>query len=297
MPAYQGREGEVTDGIPYTGPFQISASALVRASAIAEGLGAGQASGSVTLKVSTPVVSHVPVPGVVTVSPALVNVSVLTPGATVVYTFTDVFGTTEGEGALFQVETSGNLTVRAVKPGALDSEEVRLEYSMRVADPVLPESGTYTSRVPVTITSETPQAQIFFTVCNATGPEAFPNPGNRSQGEVDQAPTDVTCYPGCKGKCSGGEFEGATCGGIDDQLTCGGHGRVRGELPAGPAGASPRAGCRARRPSLCPSSSPRTSGAREPTSRSSRRRAGLADSAELVRVYDIVSTPPDLRVV
>ena len=42
--------------------------------------------------VAPPVVSPVPVAGVVTPSPTLVSVTVATPGATVLYTFTDALG-------------------------------------------------------------------------------------------------------------------------------------------------------------------------------------------------------------
>src|SRR5262249_33012234 len=65
----------------------------------------------------------------------------------------------------FLVSASGTVTARAFEPDYAPSASVSAAYTIVVADPVFtPTSGTYTAGQTITLTSETPGAELHYTL-------------------------------------------------------------------------------------------------------------------------------------
>ena len=226
----------VLAGINYSqsGPFNVTASCLIRAVSLQYGRARGISNRSITLRaaavrispVSTPAGSYYP-------APLLVTLVTDTPGALIYYVWSPIGVRTLYTGP-FAVGESGNLSAVAQKEGIDDSATSFTGYSLEVSrvrfkfsgtPQTLPNSsaadrGSFVEAVTVALDVQPLDANIMYTVCRA---DIFPGLVNMSAGQMRQSATD-SCFPGCEGVCVGGFFDGAACGGPSDLQTCRGGG-------------------------------------------------------------------------
>lgn len=164
--------------IPYTGAIPINANSIIRAIAVLDTWTTGEASGSYTFNVASPVFA--PPAGYYETAQNVVLTS-STPGATIIYT-TDGTIPSSTNGSVYNspIVVSVNQTIRAYAflAGYNDSPLVAAAYTIGqfipvVANPVFsPTSTTSFNEIVVSISSPTPGAQIRYTTDSSDpGPE------------------------------------------------------------------------------------------------------------------------------
>jgi len=158
-----------TSSALYTGAINITSSATLTAKAFKTGWTDSDSVSHVydiTGKVKTPVVN--PVGGTYTQAQN-VTITCGTPGAQIRYTLDETEPSTSSAlytGAI-NITSSATLTAKAFKTGWTDSDAVSHVYDItgKVTTPVVnPVGGTYTDAQNVTITCETPGAEIRYTL-------------------------------------------------------------------------------------------------------------------------------------
>eukprot|EP00961_Rhodomonas_salina_P161346 2172156-Rhodomonas_salina.1 len=225
VPAMELEGFRVVEGTLYTGPFNVTVTTELKVSSYVWGQRIGQASLPIEVQLEPPVVSPLPVPNSPVNSPVIFSIRSPTPGGSILYKFDSA----EEAASLpefvpytgpFSVETTGNLTAKAVMEGATDSEEVFLQYLLATSPVVFDPSGgdrVFTTSVSVDLSSETVGAAVYYTLCNES---EWPRIANRSVGEIAQVSSDI-CYPLCRGLCAGGARDGLVCQDENDVSLCG----------------------------------------------------------------------------
>jgi len=166
-----------TVGIPYVGPFTVSATTMVYAIAYQAGWASSGVSGhsfTITGTVATPIIT--PTAGTYT-SAQTVSLSCATPGSSIRYT-TDGTTPSTTTGILYSdpITVSSSATVKAIayQSGWTTSSVASAAYVITgtVATPLIsPAAGTYTSTRIVNITCATPGSSIRYTTDGTTPSE------------------------------------------------------------------------------------------------------------------------------
>jgi len=153
----------------YTGPFIITASETVRASATADGYSISTISAAkYTIITETPVIS--PARGAYAGSQTI-TITDITSGAVIYYTLNGRAPNASSPVYSGPFTIFSNSTIQAVAKATGDSASsvVSASYSFPAATPVIrPASGTYLTAQPVTINTSTPGAFIYFTTDGST---------------------------------------------------------------------------------------------------------------------------------
>ena len=212
-------------GQQYTGPFNLTANTLLRVSTVGWGLGVGQRSMQLKIQVARPVITPSPAAGQVLPSPVLVSIMTATPGATIKYSIASALAASDEEfvyAGPFAIDSVGAVTAWAEKTDVETSETTSVAYTLQATTPVIvPSPGSYLGGVGVNVSTETVQADVYVTVCEA---DQYPGWVNKSVGQIYQTASDFYCFPDCQGLCIGGYNDQKPCGGATDLLTCGGGG-------------------------------------------------------------------------
>jgi len=224
-PAEETTTQLVIHGQPYVGPFNVTSTTLVRVSTVLWGLGVGQISLPIQIQVAKPAISPSPLVDEIIPSPVLVSIVTETPGATIKYTLSGSMGASDEQFVYsdpFAVNSVSTVAAWAEKEGAMTSERSSVSYALKATTPMIaPPQGAYMTEVRINVSSDTVLADVYVTVCNRT---VYPDLQNKSIGQIHQTPTDVYCFPTCKGLCAGGFNDKKACLGASDLLTCGGGG-------------------------------------------------------------------------